>query len=91
LNGRKTSVLRTISILVLRVLKWLEFPSVSYIYLPEPVFMAGCVLANGDWWVESSAHPVLPNLLKTFTVTLISDPVIVHSIPYHLFSVGLGI
>jgi hypothetical protein len=31
LNGEKTNISRTISVLVLRVLKWLEFPSVSYI------------------------------------------------------------
>jgi hypothetical protein len=31
---RKTNISRTMSILVLRVLKWLEFPSVSYIYQP---------------------------------------------------------
>jgi hypothetical protein len=36
LNGEKTNVSRTISVLVLRILKWLEFPFVSYIYLPEP-------------------------------------------------------
>jgi hypothetical protein len=44
LNGEKTSVSRTISVLVLRVLKWFQFPSVSYIYLPEPR-VHGCVLA----------------------------------------------
>jgi hypothetical protein len=31
LNGEKTNVSRSISVLVLRVPKWLEFPSVSYI------------------------------------------------------------
>jgi hypothetical protein len=36
LNGEENHVSRTIFILVLKVLKWLEFPSVSYIYLPEP-------------------------------------------------------
>jgi hypothetical protein len=29
---KKLNVSRTISVLVLRVLKWLEFPSMSYIY-----------------------------------------------------------
>jgi hypothetical protein len=62
LNGEKISVSRTISVLVLRVLKWLEFPSVSYIYLPEPR-VHGCALANGDWWVESSVGPVSPSFL----------------------------
>jgi hypothetical protein len=33
LNYEKTNVSRTFSVLVLRVLKWLEFPSVSYSYL----------------------------------------------------------
>jgi hypothetical protein len=33
---------------------------VSYMYLPKPR-VHGCALANGDWWVESSARPVLPS------------------------------
>jgi hypothetical protein len=35
LNGEEISVSRAISVLVLRVMKWMEFPSVSYIYLPD--------------------------------------------------------
>jgi hypothetical protein len=31
-----TDVSRSISVLVLRVLKWLKFPTVSYIYLLRP-------------------------------------------------------
>jgi hypothetical protein len=62
LNGEKTNISRTISALVLRVLKWLEFPSVSHIYLLEP-HVHGCALASGDWWVESSTCLVLPSFL----------------------------
>jgi hypothetical protein len=54
LNGEKTNVSRTISVLVLRVLKWLEFPSVSYIYIytcPSPVAPATSVLwGRGQRW-----------------------------------------
>jgi hypothetical protein len=38
---------------------------VIYIYLPEPR-VHGCVLANGDWWVELSARPVSPSFLIGF-------------------------
>jgi hypothetical protein len=29
----------------------------------EVAGVLGCALANGDWWVESSARPVLPSFL----------------------------
>jgi hypothetical protein len=45
LKGKKTNISRTISILILRVLMWLEFQPVSYIYLPEPP-VHGCMLAK---------------------------------------------
>jgi hypothetical protein len=38
LNGEKTNVLRTISVLVFEVLKWLEFPSCHIYTCPSSVY-----------------------------------------------------
>jgi hypothetical protein len=61
---KKTNVLRTISVLVLRVLKWLEFPSVSYIYLPKP-HVHGCALAMNNHFsnLRTRAEMVLETLV----------------------------
>jgi hypothetical protein len=56
LKADETNVSRTISVLVLREMKWPGIQSVSYIYiyihLPKPS-AHGCTLASRDWWVES--------------------------------------
>jgi hypothetical protein len=62
LKGKKTNVSRTISVIVLSVLKWLEFPSMSYIHLPE-LHVHGCALASEDWWLESSTRSLSPSFL----------------------------
>jgi hypothetical protein len=62
LNDEKTNVSRTISILVLRVLKWLESPSV--LYIPARAPCSWLHASQWDWWVESSACPVSLSFLK---------------------------
>jgi hypothetical protein len=58
LNGEKTNVSRTISLLVFRVLMYLENQSVSDIGLPE--FHVHDALANGSCWFVSKACFIRP-------------------------------
>jgi hypothetical protein len=62
LKADETNISRTISVLVLRELKWPGTQSVSYIYLPGPN-VHGCTLASRDWWVESTACSAWPCFL----------------------------
>jgi hypothetical protein len=59
LSGEKTNISRTISVLVFRVLMYLEDQSVSYIGLPKFHVHDGA-LANGSCWLVSRACCVRP-------------------------------
>jgi hypothetical protein len=84
LNGGKNNVSRTISVLDLRVLKWLEFPSVSYIYIPGA--LAGIYMTRMGT-LTSSNNPLFEKV-KVFRrdknpVSVSTPPVIVLRHFYH--------
>jgi hypothetical protein len=60
----KANVSRTISVLILRELKWPGVQSVSYIYMPEPSAHC-CTLASSYWWVQSTVCSAWPCFLIT--------------------------